>query len=421
MADSDFWKDRQAEFEKYAKQFPTLVADWNAEYRIWNLCMPGLKREIIGGSVPDPFNVPRECTGLFDAIARKCLTGLPGRRIADDAEPSQLWLDLIRELGWGFLPTGSPVACTEQEWDAGVKDGKSLAQVRREQGFSTGDEGKKIYRRTKNGKLRRLSARELRGKSSDDLQKYYHWLQNGTIEGVFQTSAHICEGLAADAFELKAKGEHEDQVSASPEMPKQRDLPDDADFWRARRAEFDALLTRQRAVLRQETHKLWLQGSCRFLEKDGMFGSCSREGGYDGTFISDFEDVATRAACALGCPLDVDAVPFWICCLAKDLLSARESVIRYEFSGDDSVGRIQGLSESSIGYCSRLAAATEMQARLTSKSGGGPHVQLVDPPPAPLEASKIGGKMQQAMGTVAIFTDPRYPPPDIWQEAYALI
>jgi len=172
MADSDFWKDRQAEFEKYAKQFPTLIADWNAEYRIWTLNIAGLTRETIGGLIPDPFNAPRECKGLFDAIARKCLAGWPGRRMADDAEPSQLWLDFIRELGWGFLPTGSPLACTEREWDAGVKDGKPLAQVRPEQGYTTGDESRKIYGRTKSGKLRRLSARELRGKSSDDLQKY---------------------------------------------------------------------------------------------------------------------------------------------------------------------------------------------------------------------------------------------------------
>jgi len=53
------------------------------------------------------------------------------------------------------------MACTEQEWDAGVKDGKPLAEVRREQGYTLGDESIKVYRRTKTGKLQRLSARQL--------------------------------------------------------------------------------------------------------------------------------------------------------------------------------------------------------------------------------------------------------------------
>ena len=206
MAASDFWKDRQAEFEKYATQYPTLAADWGATHRIWTLSIPGLTRETIRGSVPDPFNVPRECKALFDAIARKALVGLPGQGAPGDAEPSQLWLDVMREREWGFQHTGSPIACTEQEWGAGVKDGKPLAQVRREQGYTTGDEWKKLYRRTKNGKLRRLSSRELKGKSSNALEKYYQWLGNGTIERVFEASAHCCECLAASAFELEASG-----------------------------------------------------------------------------------------------------------------------------------------------------------------------------------------------------------------------
>ena len=45
--------------------------------------------------------------------------------------------------------------------------------------------------------MRRLSARELRGKSSNDLQKYYHWLEDGKIEQVFAASARFCEELAA--------------------------------------------------------------------------------------------------------------------------------------------------------------------------------------------------------------------------------
>jgi hypothetical protein len=272
MADSDFWKNREAEFEKYAKQYPTLTADWDAADRIWTLSIPGLTRETIGGLVPDPFNVPRECKELFDAIARKALVGLAGQRVAADTEPCQFWLDLMREREWHFRVTRIQ-PCTEWEWDAGVKDGKPLAQVRREQRYTTGDEGKKIYRRTKTGKLRQLSAKELKGKSSNDLEKHFHWLEDGTIERVFETSAQLCEALAADAFELEASGKHEDQVSA---------------------------------------------------------GEAASQG-----------------------------------------------------------GREQTRSD--------------------------------EPPTPPLEPSKVGGMSQQAMGTVALFTDPRYPPPDIWQQAYVLI
>ena len=85
-----------------------------------------------------------------------------------------------------------------------MKDGKPPAQVRRKQGYSTREEWKNIYRRTKNGKLRRLSSRELKVKRSNDLEKYYHWLANGTIEQVFETSAHFRHGLPASAFELEA-------------------------------------------------------------------------------------------------------------------------------------------------------------------------------------------------------------------------
>jgi hypothetical protein len=191
---TEFWKDRQAEFEKYAKEFSDLKAHWNSTYRKWTLWW---------GATPKGIHIPQECKGVFNAIARKAVTGLP-RRGTTGGEPWQLWLDFMRAREWGYHITGT-VACTEQEWDAGVKDGKPLAQVRREQRYTTGDEWKKIYRRTKSGKLRRLSARELKGKSSESLQKYFHWLENGTIEHVFEASARFCEDLSARAFESEAK------------------------------------------------------------------------------------------------------------------------------------------------------------------------------------------------------------------------
>ncbi len=56
-----------------------------------------------------------------------------------------------------------------------------------------------IYRRMESGKLRRLSTRELAHKSNEALLKYYHWLEDGLIEHVFESSSRFCEELAARA------------------------------------------------------------------------------------------------------------------------------------------------------------------------------------------------------------------------------
>ncbi|MGO9239512.1 MAG: hypothetical protein ACLQBJ_01785 [Bryobacteraceae bacterium] len=141
--------------------------------------------------------------GVFNAITRNAVTAVPVSGVNRAAEPWQSWLDFMRESRWGFEVTGN-VACTEREWDAGVKDGKPLIQVRKEQRHCFGDEWKKVYRRTKSGKLRRLSERELKGKTSEELAPYYHWLQDGVIDPVFETSARFCEDLSSRAFELEA-------------------------------------------------------------------------------------------------------------------------------------------------------------------------------------------------------------------------
>ena len=75
--------------------------------------------------------------------------------------------------------------------------------MREKQRYTTGDEDKQVYERTETGELRQLSAAELRGKSSEDLAKYFHLLEHGKIERVFETSASFCEELASRAFELE--------------------------------------------------------------------------------------------------------------------------------------------------------------------------------------------------------------------------
>jgi len=103
----------------------------------------------------------------------------------------------------------------------GVKDGRPLAEIRREQKYTLGDESRKVYRRTEDGKLQRLSARELSGKTSDDLSKYYHWLEDGAIDHVFSSSATLCEALAVE--ELKPELPPHKQKGGRPqEIPVQR-------------------------------------------------------------------------------------------------------------------------------------------------------------------------------------------------------
>lgn len=204
MSRSEFWKDRQAEFEKYATQFADLKANWKSVSGRWILWW---------GSTRDGIHIPQECKDIFNAIARKAVTELPGRGVSG-SEPWRAWLDFMRARGWSFRVTHNH-ACTEQEWDAGVKDGKPLAQIRREQKYTTGDEWKKVYKRTKTGKLRRLSAKELEGKSSESLQKYYHWLEDGTIEPVFEASAQFCEDLSSRAFASEAVGEQAESPESS--------------------------------------------------------------------------------------------------------------------------------------------------------------------------------------------------------------
>jgi len=72
-----------------------------------------------------------------------------------------------------------------------------------------------------------------------------------------------------------------------------------ASFWRQRRSEFAQLRDRQQQVLQQATHPKWLKGYC-FGVGDAV------RGGLDASLVSDFEDVATQSAYALGCPPEED-------------------------------------------------------------------------------------------------------------------
>jgi hypothetical protein len=205
IGDSNLWKARQVEFEKYQQKFRALTAHWYVSNHLWWFQYGESKEGVL--------RPPQRPLNVFKAIARVIVAGCPeiraeiaanpGPRVAANAAPWEVWLDFMRVRNWGFTVTGN-VACTELEWDLGVKDGKPLLLVRKEHGHQPSDEWNKVYRRTEGGKLTRLTARELRGKTSDQLRKYYHWLENGSIEHVFEASAQFCEELASRAFELEA-------------------------------------------------------------------------------------------------------------------------------------------------------------------------------------------------------------------------
>jgi hypothetical protein len=152
---------------------------------------------------------------MLVAVARNAFVGLPdcgeyitvdsGPRAADNADPWQVWLNYMRFRRWGFEDQASPVPCTEQEWDAGVKSGTPLNLLRREQQYTTGDEWKYVYRRKPNGDLEQLSEEEIAKTDPKAIWQYQHWLPNGSIWQVFQASASLCEELASHAFLAESK------------------------------------------------------------------------------------------------------------------------------------------------------------------------------------------------------------------------
>jgi hypothetical protein len=93
----------------------------------------------------------------------------------------------------------------------------------------------------------------------------------------------------------------------------------------------------------------------------------------DSEFRSKFEDVATQAAIALGCPPDADLVKFWLFCLCSDLLQNSPDGGRRELlhSVPDG-GFFVDLLGSSAAYCSRLAAKADIKTHIAHFRGDTP-------------------------------------------------
>ncbi len=172
MVDSQFWKERQAEFESYAQpnQYPELKAIWKAKSGRWKLWY-GHTPDGIDGSKPGKNHVDTEGCDLFKILAGKAAAELAGS--TRDAEGWELWLDSMRRRGCGFHGRGPMI-----EWRAVMKDGKLLTEVRREL-----DEWEILPATSSDSYLKVLAG--------------CHQFEDGSIENVFAYSARCCEKLAA--------------------------------------------------------------------------------------------------------------------------------------------------------------------------------------------------------------------------------
>lgn len=197
MADSAFWREQQAKFERLAQEWPPIEAHWDAESGRWWFWAPG--------------DMSQELQDALAADLRQAAVGLPNA--AGYKEPACAILDTITQVaeqrGWECVAVTGSVRYTELEWQAGGKDGQPRAQIRREHpewekvsrtrqgGLRRRCAWDAIYALTKSGKVRRLSARELKGKSSDDLRQYFHDVNKLAIAPLLPSVALFCKLRAA--------------------------------------------------------------------------------------------------------------------------------------------------------------------------------------------------------------------------------
>jgi hypothetical protein len=164
-------------------------------------------------------------------------------------------------------------------------------------------------------------------------------------------------------------------IPAHFEVQAHRSAPMDSlessDFWRRRRADFEGLSNRQRDALGiDREHTKWLQGFCSHLDDDELANG-EVNGGLDRDFRNKFDEVATQAALALGCPPNADPVEFWLGCLCLDLLqNSPNGASRELLQPVPAGGFIVDLLGSSAAYCSRLAAMADRHAN--EKLNGSP-------------------------------------------------
>jgi hypothetical protein len=165
VPDSTFWKERRDDFQRYVPRFHDFWPRWRVKFKKWIVWWD---------PAPDGLHDRRECLMILNAIARSAITRIPDCQEASSTEPWIRWFDFMRHQH-RCEPCGSPIGVSELEWEAGVKIGRPLIEVRRELQLST----------------------------FDDPGPPIEWIQDEYIKSGFQASADFCEELAARAFEAE--------------------------------------------------------------------------------------------------------------------------------------------------------------------------------------------------------------------------
>ena len=134
-------------------------------------------------------------------------------------------------------------------------------------------------------------------------------------------------------------------------------------IWRDFKREFDALERLEGELfMGRRRSEMSLRAFCsdggEHLESRDFFVS----GGPTPRIQVEFEDIATRAAIALGCPPTERPVEFWVRSLYQDLLKSSTS----EVFAFDAAGVIPDLIWSSASYCVRLAIRADEEAHRTT-------------------------------------------------------
>lgn len=134
----------------------------------------------------------------------------------------------------------------------------------------------------------------------------------------------------------------------------------DSEVWRGFRREFDELAKRQADLIRDRPGSdLTLRAYCSYGDEHPAFGAIRISGSATPRLRTEFEDIATRAGVACGCPATLRPAEFWVHCLCQDLIKSDSNEL---FGRSVAGGIIQGLIESSASFCLRLATAADEEA-----------------------------------------------------------
>lgn len=129
----------------------------------------------------------------------------------------------------------------------------------------------------------------------------------------------------------------------------------DPDFWRSRRADFEAMAIRQRSSIRPNDPR-WLVGHFRYGDGTSPSEYFEVRGGLGGGIRDFFDDISAQAGLGLGCPPGLHSSSFWLSSLCQDLLHAPPQraygELLLQAEGEVIVHDLLG---SSSAFCSRLA------------------------------------------------------------------